>query len=342
MDVAPLRASSLRMHEIGDRLIVSFVPRRSGLVFLSFWLVGWTVGGVVAWLAVPKLGWGGAAFVLFWLCMWFVGECSAIGAIAWMLFGHLSLTVTVDELEVRQQLAGFSWLKRYEAAHIEEIGVGRMPDGDDGLQKDYSLRLSCADGRTVWIGEGMGEREAEHVASVVLSRIRRTSWWDDENKIRRRVPLAEAAAERFPLVASSHKKAVLLFALVVAAAMLLGVPLLRRSQYHRSAERTQQSPPALSTRAFPARGAFVNAREYAEAVTSWALSSGRPGRAALVSQPRCDTHATWTRWSCTALVSSGQPTQTAGLAVPYRCRSESTGGVTCQLAMLMPPTAEKP
>jgi hypothetical protein len=340
MDVAPSRASGLRMQEVGDRLIVSFVPRRSGLVFLLFWLVGWTFGGVVAWLAVPKLGAGGAAFVLFWLCGWFFGECSAICAIAWMLFGHLSLAVTGDELEVRRQLAGFSWLKRYETAHIQEIGVARMPDGEDGLHKDFSLRLSCDDGRTVWIGERMGEREAEHVASVVLSRIRRTSWWDDEHEIRSRVRVEAAGC--FPLVAPGHRKAFLVLGIVITAGMLLGVPLLRRSQHHQSARGTQPAPRAVTTHAFPARSAFVNARDYAEAVTSWAVNSGRPGRLALASEPHCDAHATWRQWSCTALVRWDQPTQSAGLAVPYRCRSDGAGGVTCGLAMRPPPVAGKP
>jgi hypothetical protein len=35
MVVAPPPASGLRMQEVGDRLIVSFRPNRSGLVFLS-------------------------------------------------------------------------------------------------------------------------------------------------------------------------------------------------------------------------------------------------------------------------------------------------------------------
>jgi hypothetical protein len=262
MVVAPPPASGLRMQEIGDRLIVSFVPRRSGLVFLSFWLVGWTFGGVAAWLAVPKVDSGGAAFLLFWLCMWFLGECSAVCTIAWILFGRVSLAVTADELEVRRQLAGFSWLKRYETVHVEELGVGCMPNGEDGLHKDFSLRLLCDDGRTTWIGEGMGEREAEHVASVVLARIRRSSWWDDEGEIRPRVPVD--AADRFPLVAPGRRKAVLLVGVVIAAGVLLGVPIVRRAQHHRSTQRTEPAIHALTARAFPARGAFANARDYAE------------------------------------------------------------------------------
>jgi hypothetical protein len=49
MDVAPPPTGS-RIQELGDRLIVSFRPRRQwgGLVFLTVWLVGWTIGGIAA------------------------------------------------------------------------------------------------------------------------------------------------------------------------------------------------------------------------------------------------------------------------------------------------------
>jgi hypothetical protein len=158
------------MREVGDRLTVAFRPRRSGLVFLSIWLLGWTFFGVEAWLSVAKAGPGGSAFLLFWLCGWFLGECAVICIVAWKLVGHVSLAVTREELEVRQRLGGFSRLQRYDAALVEEIAVGRMPAGEGGLHKDCSLRLSY-DGQTVWLGEGMGEREAEHVAAAVLARI---------------------------------------------------------------------------------------------------------------------------------------------------------------------------
>ena len=339
MDVAPTPASGPRLQEVGDRLVVSFRPRRSGFVFLSIWLVGWTFVGFEAWLAVPKAGPGGAAFLLFWLCGWFLGECAVICIIAWMLFGRVSLVVTSDELEVSQKLDGFSWVQRYQTSLVEDVAIGRRPAGEDGLHRDYSLRLSY-DGRIVYVGTGMAEREAEYLASAVLSRIRKTSWWNNDGETGR--GLSQVAASRGQIVAPAHTKAVLLVGVVIATATLLGVPTLRRSQHHRSVQPTQPATHAFRSDAFPARTAFANARDYAESVTSWALSSGRSGRSALVSQLHCDAHATWTLWSCSALVSSDRPTGAAGLAVPYRCRSESSGGVTCELAMLVPPQANTP
>ena len=335
MGVAPPPVSGLRVQEVGDRLVVSFRPRRSGLVFLSIWLLGWTFGGVAAWSSAANADPAGAAFLLFWLCGWFFGECAVICIIAWKLFGRVSLAVTPDELEVRQELGRFSWLKRYDTALVEDIAIGQMPAGEDGLHSDYSLRLSY-DGRTVWVGEGMGEREADYVASVVLSRIRRTSWWDDEHETRRR-PAADAA-DRSQLAAPGYTRAALLLVVVIAAVTLLGVPMLRRSQHHRHPQSAQPRQPA--THPFPAQSDFSNARDYAEAVTSLSLSSGR---SLLVSKPNCDPHATWTHWSCNALVSPDQSTQAEGLAMPYRCHSESIGGITCGLATPpLPPTADKP
>jgi hypothetical protein len=283
MEVAPPPASGLRLQEVGDRLVVSFRPRRSGLVFLSIWLLGWTFGGVEAWLEVPKASPGGAAFLLFWLCGWFLGECAVICIIAWKLFGRVSLAVTPDEVEVHQELACFSWLRRYEAGQVEEIAVGRMPAGDDGLHKDYSLRLSC-DSQPLWVGQGMGEREAEYVASAVTARIQRTSWWNDDDEIRRR-PVVDMA-DRAQLVAPAHTRGVLLLAAVVAGVTLFGVPMLRRSQQHRT---IQPAHPATAAHPLPAQTDFSNARVYARAVTSWALSSGE---LMLIGEPRCDAQAT--------------------------------------------------
>lgn len=329
MDVAPPPAPGLRMREVGDRLIVSFGPRRSGLVFLSIWLLGWTFFGVEAWSSVSKPDAGGAAFLLVWLCGWFLGECAVICIVAWKLFGRVSLAVTPDELDVRHELGRFSWTRRYETTLVEDIGIGRMPEGEDGLHKDYSLRMSY-DGQTVWLGGGMGEREAEHVASVVWSRIRASSWWNYGDETRRRP--AEDAGPRFEVSAPAFAKALLFPAVVIAALALIALPLVRRSHHHRPAhalDSTTRIPPR------PARSDFSNARDYAEATTSWVLSSAG---AVQVGRPHCDAHSTWTHWSCRALLRSDPATRVQGPPVPYRCRSSGVGGFTCSLAL--PPPAK--
>jgi hypothetical protein len=234
--------------------------------------------------------------------------------------------VSPDVLELRRKLFGFCWLRRYEAARVEEITIGQMPAGDGGPRKDYSLSLSYA-GQTVWIGEGMGEREAEYVASVVRSRIGRTSWWNDASGTQPRT--AVDPNDTLQLGAPARAKAVLVSAVVIAALTLLVVPIARRSlrRHQQSVEPTQ---PATALPPIPIRDNFSSAREYAEAVTSWALKAGR---SVSVSRPHCDPHSTWTHWSCGARVGSDARTRATGRAMPYRCRSESPGSLTCRLTL---------
>ena len=184
MDPAPPFASGLRIHESGDRLTVHFRPPRSwgSLVFLVVWLLGWTAGGLAAISSLLTASAGEAAFLLFWLCGWAFGECAAICIVAWQLRGRESLTVTPDELEVRQEIGRFSRTRRYHTVLVRDITAERVPhDEDEKPRKDFCLRVLYGN-ETVRVGQGMGEREAEYVASVVLSRIRRRSWWSDEDE----------------------------------------------------------------------------------------------------------------------------------------------------------------
>jgi hypothetical protein len=330
MDVAPPPASGLRMQEVGDRLIVSFRPNRSGLIFLSIWFLGWTFGGLAAWLSVARPDPGGAAFLIFWLCGWFFGECTVICIIAWKLFGHVWLVVTADELEERFQLLRLSQKKRYEAARVAGITAARMPQDDGELSKDYKLRVSY-DGGTVWVGEGMGEREAEDVAAVVRERIRGRSWWDDGEW-----GWSRARHERAPLEigASRRAQAFVAAGVILAFVAVIGTALVHAFGHRASPRRATNAAPSQPFP--PSSEDFSNAREYAAAMTSWALNSGR---SELVSRPRCDARSTWTHWSCHALARSDWLPKSAGLAVPFRCESVSgLGGVRCGLALRGPPT----
>jgi hypothetical protein len=183
MGVPPPLASGLRIQDLGDSLLVHFRPRRAwgGLLFLTIWLVFWTAGGVFAAGEVPKAAPGEAAGLLLWLCGWVAGECVAALMVAWQLFGRVLLTVTVDRLEVSKQIGRFARTKQYEAALVRDITATRVPDDGDFVRKDFCLGVSFGD-KTVRIGEGMNEREAEYVASIVLSHIRPRSRWSEEEE----------------------------------------------------------------------------------------------------------------------------------------------------------------
>ena len=181
MDIAPPPGPGSRIQELGSRLSVRFRPHRSWgqIVFLVLWLAFWSFGGIAALVALPDAGPGELAFMLLWLCGWVGGECAVITVIAWQLVGKELLILTDGHLEVRKELGRFARTKFYDVAFVRDIEAVRVPSGEDERpRRDFCLRLSY-EGTSIRIGEGMGEREAEYVASIVLSKIRPLPRWGD-------------------------------------------------------------------------------------------------------------------------------------------------------------------
>ena len=325
MDVAPPPASPTRFQEVDDRLVVSFRPKRRGLVFLSVWLAGWTFFGVLAAAALTKADRGEAAFLLFWLCGWFFGECSAAGAIAWLLFGRESLSVTSAELVDRKEIGRLARTKSYDALRVGGIRGEPVPHGEDeSPRKDFCLRLSY-DGEVVRIGEGMGEREAVYIASIVFARIRPRSWWSDEGDARPQSisvssssPQPVLEAGRFRVPQPSSNQAWLLAGVMTACVVLAGsllVAVFGEDAGPRPVPRRQ----ALSLP--PSRENFTSARKYAEAMTSYLLASGTTK---LLGHPRCGARVTWRHWSCHAPAKSTIG-PFVGRTLRYRCATADTG-----------------
>lgn len=192
MEVAPPPPPGPRIQDVGDRQIIRFRPHRSWstISFLTFWVTIWTLGGVAAFFSLARVDWAGRAFLLIWLCFWVFGECLAIVIITWQILGCEVLTVTPEALEVRREIGWFARTKRYDTGLVQDVRAARTPSGDDKPRKDFCLMVSYDD-ETVRVGEGMGEREAEYVASTVLSRIRPRARWSDERSadLYGRVPL---------------------------------------------------------------------------------------------------------------------------------------------------------
>lgn len=348
MDVSPPPASGLRMHELGDHLFVHFRPRRSWgtLFFLAFWLLGWTAGGVAASSQLLNANPGKAVFFLLWLCGWALGECFVVGVIAWQLFGRELLTVTPSCLEVRKGIGRFAQTNRYDAALVQSITTARVPhDDDEKPRNDFCLQVSYNDD-TVRVGEGMGESEADYIASVVLSRIRGRSWWSDELEVRpssahQRTRTATLSAGHFLVTEPNRKSTTLLVGTLIACVTIGGTLLV---VLFRSDEGTHQeaSRAARSRQPPPAQRDFSNARAYVAAMTSYVLTSDRTS---VLGQPNCSKHVTWTRWACRVRVRATNG-PFAGRALPFRCSSVNTGGVICgpqfPRVLTAPPTAGGP
>ena len=157
----------------GDIIRVK-APRPIGsILFLLFWLGGWTFGGV--W-AIKGLMQEFQPFLMFWLGGWALGWAFAARTLAWMLFGSETLTVVGRDLEIGYHVGPFSRRKLYRGADIRNL----KPSGFVGsshtipplrgtsrvgaVQFDYGTR-------TVYAAAPLGEAEGRMVVQQLGKRL---------------------------------------------------------------------------------------------------------------------------------------------------------------------------
>jgi hypothetical protein len=320
MDISPPpSATGFRVQELGESLIFDLRPRRmwGALVFLTVWLTFWTGGGIAALVAFMSAPWGGRAFLAVWLCGWVFGECAAVAAIAWQLFGHEVLTVTDEQLEVRQVVGRFSRMKRYEAAQVRDVVAAPVPtDSDEKPRKDFCLKFSYGD-ETVSVGERLDKHEAEQLVSLTVAHIRPRSWWGEEQPTVVYGGSDRSAELVEPSAARGRWRVLALMAAGVT--VLFAIALIRDAHTH---PRRRTPSTAAVTVLTPPRDPFAASRTLASATTASLLSSSRT---LVIGMPVCKGNASWTRWRCTV---RGQATigPFAGRTMRYYCDSRRACG----------------
>lgn len=328
MGMLPPPASGLGIHASGDRLIVHFRPRRSKvqLALLAYFLACWTGFGLVAFSALVNgtwETWGSRAFIALWLCGWALGECAVPVMMAWQLRGREILSVTSREVEVRKEIGRFSRTKRYEAALVHDVTAARVPSGEDERPRsDYCLKVSY-DEETLRVGEGLGESDAEHVASLVMAQIRPRRWWGEQGP-----SVAQSHDERphddGVQTASRRQQfaVVLIGALAVGAVWGVGEI---RSGDGDDASRPRTVSAARTTPSSerrPSAESFSDPRKFASATTSYGL---RSARVKVTGTPNCGDNVSWTEWRCTVRAKATLG-PFAGRTMRYFCASAYSTG----------------
>ncbi len=340
MDIAPPPTGS-RIQDLGDRLIVRFRPRRSWgeLVFLAVWLTGWTAGGIAAIGAVLNGDWNERPFLLVWLCGWAFGESMVTGVIAWQLSGRELLIVTPQQIEVRKEVGRFARTKLYDVALVRDFKAARVPSAEDEQpRKDFCLEFAYDDG-TVRVGEGMGEREAEHIAATLSARIHpRRTWWGEESAEPGEPPLETAAP------AAPRRRLRILGQIVFPLLVLAAIGSLLLAGRRDSDQGPAQQPPpggASSRGLVGPPDPFATRRALASARTFYALTSAKT---TVLSQPACTPRPTWSQWTCTVTARPTLP-PLAGRTLRYRCSAVSTpqpGRSSAGRGVLCGPDAPRP
>jgi hypothetical protein len=145
------------------------------IIFMCAWLGGWFFGETTA-LASLSSG-SGNLFLLFWVIGWTVGGIFAVRAVIWLLAGREIITIQHGQLTVAKRGALFVRDKVYDTDEIERIRVQEESElgGWNNSRRSDFLNMSSGGTirfdyglQTVKIASGIDEAEGYHV----LQRIR--------------------------------------------------------------------------------------------------------------------------------------------------------------------------
>lgn len=154
----------------GDVLIIPAVRNLVVALFLSFWLVVWTIGGGAS---VAGLFDGFEPFVMVWLMGWAAGWCTVVLILSWMISGKQTLCCFAGDLEVGLSIFGFARRKTYEGRAIRSLDV--TPVGDLTLRRGPQMPSGVLGGsgairftygaRTCYLAAGMDQAEAARIVT---------------------------------------------------------------------------------------------------------------------------------------------------------------------------------
>jgi hypothetical protein len=179
--VSPPR-SRASIDDLGDGVEVSIPTRKNWLLilFLGAWMCGWFFGETSAisqLMAGEVKNSGSRGFLTFWLVGWTVGGFAAGTAWLWNIAGVERARFRSDGVSVRREVLGIGFTREYDASHIRNLRVSGAPAAID----DWRSRLHATGllggaiafdygSSTVRFAMGLDEAEASQIVSQIRSR----------------------------------------------------------------------------------------------------------------------------------------------------------------------------
>jgi hypothetical protein len=134
-----------------DGLRISIPPRRSGLLFILFWLAFWSYAGIQSGQALMRHF---SYFLAFWMLGWVYGELFASYSILYGLGGQEIIVANSETLTRTTKIFGLGWSKAYLVREMGNLrfqrGANRQPSR---IAFDYGAR-------TITFGAYIDEAEA--------------------------------------------------------------------------------------------------------------------------------------------------------------------------------------
>jgi hypothetical protein len=156
----------------GERIRVRARRNVFVLLFLPFWLIMWTIGGIAA---VGQFLQTGQPFIALWLCAWAAGWLVAATTIAWMLWGSELIGAAGGDLEIVHSLLGWTRSRLYRGSDIGHLSPAETPFFSryqfslPFLMRTRSGAIKFSyGGRTVYAAQGLEEAEGRMIVERLL------------------------------------------------------------------------------------------------------------------------------------------------------------------------------
>jgi len=160
----PLR---IAVRQTQDGLGIHIPPGRQlpVVIFMILWLGGWAAG---EYFALGELFSSGfrlpGLFILVWLVPWTIAGAAVLWVICWQLFGVERLFFTAGALVREWSLLGFGRRRVLQGADIVSVKADGKASND--LAGFGTIKVKTT-GRTLRIGSGLPDYEAELVAELI-------------------------------------------------------------------------------------------------------------------------------------------------------------------------------
>jgi hypothetical protein len=151
-------------------------------VFSCAWLGGWAIGEISALTLFLPLGIGEGTsiivFVVFWLIGWTIGGTVVILIVAWNLVGKEVIILSADILKIELRILMLKRTKRYLPTNIKNFRLLATGEGqlmfnlfqrefwgfNGNIAFDYGMK-------TIKFSKGIDEAEASYIINLLKRRI---------------------------------------------------------------------------------------------------------------------------------------------------------------------------
>lgn len=162
----------------GIEIVVPAIKNWFVIPFLCAWLGGWAIGLFSAgkMILLPNTPTVALLFIFFWLIAWTFGGVFFIFSLIWSLKGKEIITVGNGMLTIEKKGAPFLKARSYDLREINNMGIKQDPlmaYRRMSIQSPYMKKgtISFDYGfKTVRFGEALDEAEARHIIELLKNK----------------------------------------------------------------------------------------------------------------------------------------------------------------------------